>query len=345
MSAKISLLVSVALVTGGIAIGCKPAKKSANPVASPPAKVITENDLTTVLLSPQAEQRLGIVVAPVEKQNRTRRRNLGGELLVPLGGSRASTNAESSFYAIAPVLSQTDLAHLAEAQVDADGQIAAAQIQANAAKVALLRAESLLANKSGTQRVVDEMRAQAQLAEAALQTGQERRRLLGEPVLSSLREKPLWVRVPVYSGDLDQIHLEGAARVSTLGRHTNQEILLAKPLAIPFSPARASASVDLFYELERADKRLWAGQKVTVAVPLRAEEESLVVPAAAVVYDIHGGTWIYANSAPHRFTRLRVEVHYVSGGEAVLARGPQPGTQVVTAGVAELFGTEFGTGK
>jgi len=33
------------------------------------------------------------------------------------------------------------------------------------------------------------------------------------------------------------------------------------------------------------------------------------------------------------------------GTMAVLDHGPAPGTRVVTAGAAELFGTEFGVGK
>jgi len=41
----------------------------------------------------------------------------------------------------------------------------------------------------------------------------------------------------------------------------------------------------------------------------------------------------------------RVEILRVEGDLAILARGPAPGTAVVVVGVAELFGTEFGTGK
>jgi len=38
-----------------------------------------------------------------------------------------------------------------------------------------------------------------------------------------------------------------------------------------------------------------------------------------------------------------VEVSRIAGDRASLARGPAPGARVVTAGAAELFGTEFGT--
>jgi multidrug efflux pump subunit AcrA (membrane-fusion protein) len=116
-------------------------------------------------------------------------------------------------------------------------------------------------------------------------------------------------------------------------------------LNIPFSAATTSAAVDLFYELNNADGALRPGLKVSVAIPLGGETESLVVPATAVLYDIHGGTWVYENTAAQTFTRRRVEVRHTSELGAVLARGPKPGVKVVTAGAAELFGTEFGIGK
>jgi hypothetical protein len=71
----------------------------------------------------------------------------------------------------------------------------------------------------------------------------------------------------------------------------------------------------------------------------------LVVPWSAVTHDINGGAWVYENVAPQQYARRRVEVRRVVGPLAVLARGPAVGAKVVTAGVAELFGTEFGTGK
>ena len=40
-----------------------------------------------------------------------------------------------------------------------------------------------------------------------------------------------------------------------------------------------------------------------------------------------------------------LHVDQLAAGFAVLDQGPAPGTRVVTAGAAELFGTEFGAGK
>ena len=337
------MLTCVALVASVVA-GCKPAAKSSS-AASPPAKVITENDLTTITLKPEAEQRLGIATAMVEKKNVARTRTLGGELLLPLGRAADATNSAKSIYSLLPAMTPAELVRAAEMQVDADGQIRAAEVQLEAAKIALSRAENLVANQSGTQRAVDEARTQAQLAEAALQTARERRALLGAPIFDAVRTSLLWVRVSVYVGDLDQINRTAPVQVNSLGGSRNEPIRAARPVAVPLSPASAPATADLFYELDHADGKWRAGEKVSVLVPLQGELESSVVPASAVLYDIHGGTWVYENTAPQTFTRRRVEVRFENRNDAVLARGPKPGAKIVTAGAAELFGAEFGIGK
>ena len=69
-----------------------------------------------------------------------------------------------------------------------------------------------------------------------------------------------------------------------------------------------------------------------------------VLPYAAVLYDVHGVTWVFAMLQPLSYERQRVTVDYVEGDLAVLAHGPPPGTQVVTEGATELYGTELGVG-
>jgi hypothetical protein len=64
-----------------------------------------------------------------------------------------------------------------------------------------------------------------------------------------------------------------------------------------------------------------------------------------VLHDIHGGQWVYEQTAPHTYTRRRAQVARLAGGDAVLASGPPVGSKIVTDGSAELFGTEFMTGK
>jgi hypothetical protein len=338
---------AVAAVMLIIIAGCKPPGKnsSAPPVSTPPAKLKTENDLTSIVLTPEAEHRLGVQIASIEKKNVARQRILGGELILPLGHAGNHSNGAQSIYSLLPTMTATELVRVAEMQVTADGQIRTAQVELEAAKTALTRAENLVANKAGTQRAVDEARAQASLAEAALATARERRALLGAPLFDAVNRNTLWVRVPVYAGDLDQIDRSASATVSELGGGTNRPSHIATRITIPFSGGSLSATVDLFYELDKSTDTLRAGQKVSVALPLQGEQESLTAPAAAILYDIHGGTWVYENTASHTFTRRRVSVRQVQDGVAQLARGPSAGSKVVTAGAAELFGTEFGPGK
>jgi multidrug efflux pump subunit AcrA (membrane-fusion protein) len=73
--------------------------------------------------------------------------------------------------------------------------------------------------------------------------------------------------------------------------------------------------------------------------------DGLQVPASAILYDIHGGAWVYLAEPEHTYRRQRVEVIDTQGSVAFIARGLAQGDRVVTAGAAELFGTEFGAGK
>ena len=66
------------------------------------------------------------------------------------------------------------------------------------------------------------------------------------------------------------------------------------------------------------------------------------VPASAVIYDEQGGTWVYRQDGPLRYLRVPVTVQATSGAALHLSAGPGVGTAVVTRGVAELYGAEFG---
>lgn len=73
--------------------------------------------------------------------------------------------------------------------------------------------------------------------------------------------------------------------------------------------------------------------------------QRLIIPYAAVIYDDDGATWTYTNPEPFVYVRHRISIEYIDQDFAVLTDGPPPGTAVVIAGAAELFGAEFGVGK
>jgi len=287
-------------------------------------------------------------------------------------------------------------------EAEAEARFEAAQLRAT-------RAEQLLKDRAGSARAHEEAQAELAVAEATLRAVRSQLEMLnptsvGEPgggvafalqspvearlgamhvgigqsVPASLplfdlfMDDPLWIRVPVYVGDLESIDTARAAVVHGLGEHPEidpaarsdgesgansearsqpgaastlrprtAEFVIAPPSANP-----TAATVDIFYELDNGDALFQPGQKVGVTLTLVAArgelEESLVAPNSAILYDIQGGTWVYESLPSHVYVRRRVEVSRVVGDLAVLARGPAAGTAVVTSGAVELFGTEFG---
>jgi hypothetical protein len=101
-----------------------------------------------------------------------------------------------------------------------------------------------------------------------------------------------------------------------------------------------------YYVVNETEHNLLKGQKLLVEFSGTAVEGTrLMVPSAAVVYDINGQTWVYTNPETLTYLREPILVDYFLDGTAVLLEGPTAGTRVATVGVAELFGTDTGVGK
>ncbi|HEX7246852.1 MAG TPA: hypothetical protein VF351_01995 [Actinomycetota bacterium] len=79
--------------------------------------------------------------------------------------------------------------------------------------------------------------------------------------------------------------------------------------------------------------------------PVEVRGSRLVVPYDAVYLDAHGQFWVYTNPEPRVYIREPIHIVRETSTEAILRKGPVAGTQVVTVGVPELYGTEieFGT--
>jgi hypothetical protein len=71
----------------------------------------------------------------------------------------------------------------------------------------------------------------------------------------------------------------------------------------------------------------------------------LEVPYAAVIYDIEGNTWIYTMPEPLTFVRQQIVIDHVEGDKVILAESLPADFNVVTVGVAEIYGTETGVSK
>ena len=74
--------------------------------------------------------------------------------------------------------------------------------------------------------------------------------------------------------------------------------------------------------------------------PVEKRGSMLIVPNDAVYIDSHGGFWVYTNPEPLVFVRAPIEIARETSAKAFLESGPPSGTQVVTVGVPELYGSE-----
>jgi RND family efflux transporter MFP subunit len=162
------------------------------------------------------------------------------------------------------------------------------------------------------------------------------------PLLQLAQIDTLWVRVPIYAGDARTVDDGQRATVRRLGETAAP--LSATRVTAPLQGDPSAASVDLYYALASSNATLRPGERVLVELPLTSTEQGLVVPDTAVLYDIHGATWVYEDLGGNAYTRRRIEIARHAGDRAVVRRGLSEGVKVVTAGAAELFGTEFGAG-
>jgi RND family efflux transporter MFP subunit len=281
---------------------------------------------------------------------------------------------------VKPILSPEARANLAPLLKESEGQVKQANEQLKIAKINLDRQENLVRDRLAGNGALVDAKAQYDAAHTAVGVAEERyqeiRKLaldpnagdqtalsfkspvsgmlqnihaqIGQPVpagaiLFDVAETdPVWVRVPVYVGDLDRLATDRPAGVGSLADAPGVNVRPAQPVTAPPSGDALAATVHVFYQVDNHDHALRPGQRVGVTLPLKGDETSLVVPLSALVRDAHGSTWVYVNIAPHAYARQRVFVDRVVGELAALGSGPKVGAKVVTQGVAELYGAEFG---
>lgn len=364
-------------------------------------KIVKEEDLNTITLSEEAEKRIGLTVAPIEKKPLRRVRVYGGEVAVPIGRTvlvaapltgvlkvppsgevrgGQTVKARQAVFQLMPLLTPDGRATLSASLADTEGQVNNAKTQVQLTTIALDRAKRVFKEGAGSQRQVDEADAAHNLAIKTLDAVMARQAILnkvvgdaesgtaapivieapGDGLIRTISALPgqtvpsgaalfevidistIWIRVPLPVGDLDAIDSTMPAQIGKLSASSGTKLQTAQPVSAPPSANPISATVDVFYEMPNPDGKFIPGQRVGVSVPLADGATNLTVPWAAVVFDIHGGTWVYEQLGEYRYARRRVVIGHSVGADAVLAGGPAMGTNVVTAGAQELFGAETG---
>lgn len=349
-----------------------------------------ESDLPVVHLTPDAIRRLAITTGTVETANVGSTRLVGGEIVVPPGRIVAVTAAVAGTIRVADSTTLTPGTHVASgdvllrlvpiAPVDrdirarADREVSAARAQLEMAEARVVRVEQLMAERAGSQRMVDEAVAARDVSRADLAQAEARGRTTrstplladvamtvrapedglirtlsavngqtvapGAPIVEIVAVDALQVRVPVYSGDLGRLDPAADARVSRL---SGTDAVQATPVAAPPTADVLGGTVDRYFALDPAAS-FSLGERVLVQLPLREPATARVVPHGSVVYDAEGGAWVYVCAGDTAFRRVRVDPVRVVGDQMIVAAGPAVGTCVAAVGAAEIFGSEFPPG-
>ena len=302
---------------------------------------------------------------------------------VPRAGTQVKHG--QPIFVVKPILSPEARATLAPLLKEADGQVKAAQEQLKIRQTEFNRVENAVhKERLLPEAALIDSKANLDVAQTALRNAEERRdeirSIAGDPnagsgmttltfrapvkgVLQTLQAQvgqpvpagavlfavaeldPIWIKVPVYVGDLERLATDKPAGIGSLSAPPGVDVKPAQPVTAPPAGDPVAMTVFLYYEIENRDRSLRPGQRVGVTLPLRGDENSLTVPRSALIRDALGGTWVYENIAPHTYTRRRVFVDRVVGDLAALISGPKVGAKVVTQGAEELYGAEFGGQK
>jgi hypothetical protein len=114
------------------------------------------------------------------------------------------------------------------------------------------------------------------------------------------------------------------------------------PLAEPYEPAHLeSTGPDQPARVILTEEAQHRVQLQTTLVKAHGADVSL--DHAALVYDKKGKPWVFTVIGPLTYIRAAVGIKEVNENNVViLSSGPPAGTEVVTVGAIELWGTELG---
>ena len=95
-------------------------------------------------------------------------------------------------------------------------------------------------------------------------------------------------------------------------------------------------------DLKRVTFTAEAAERVGLeTASVQRSEKHKIVPYAALIYDAEGKTFVYTSPKPLTFIREEIEVDRIDGERVLISQGPPVGTEVVTVGAVEVYGTEL----
>jgi len=118
----------------------------------------------------------------------------------------------------------------------------------------------------------------------------------------------------------------------------------AKELPAVIEPLDDGSGLARVTFVEKAVERVGIETSAVAAATDVREGSSgtLAVPYSSILYDAKGQAFVYTVAQPLSYLRAPITIDYVEGDEAILSAGPAAGTEIVSRGVAELYGAETG---
>lgn len=239
----------LALILAGSGVGCssKPSGAAAKPAApASVAKLPTEADLVVVTLKPEAETRLGIAAAAIERKPMNQALTLGGDVVIPPGRSSIVSSPQTGtlvaadqginarpgtiikegqlIFTLLPILS-ADRAMLSPVErvnfealkADAEGQLQSARPQYKQAKENRDRLEQLVRTRDASAASLADARNAYDQAKATLDAAEGRWAIFQKALSPGMEDAgklaPLSIRAPS-NGVLINVNVQPGQQVT-----------------------------------------------------------------------------------------------------------------------------------
>lgn len=268
-----------------------------------------------------------------------------------------------------------EVAQLVIAKEEADILIEQSKVTLDIAEEQLRNLADSQASKAVAGTRLQELRAMAERARAALKGGQDKLPFLpqepydgsmsavpvlvsairagvvtdvhvvpqqfvvqGDPLYSIVNWETLWLHVPLFERDY---HRTGPDAPGLVSIPDASSPLSVNSVAVPHAMSPGSRTISRYYSIANPTGALRPGQPLPISIPASASAESILVPRSSLLWDGLGNTWVYVRVDAESFRRTRVETGSASGEDIVIRRGLDEGNEVVTLGAETLYSEEF----
>lgn len=286
----------------------------------------------------------------------------------------ASVKAGQTLFEMKPLLTPEVRLNLLTSFADTEGQLKSAQEQRDANLLALNRATQLFLQHVGSQKAVDESKANLAIAEASVNAISQKQQLLKKAIADGA-SGTYQIRA-ASRGVINQIHftsgqlvVAGAKLIDIVdpsnilitayipyeqmsGLHLDDAWISRLSTQIPeiqltkvYMAQEADLLTGVLKVVYTSSKPgiLSAMQKLTVTISQRRPQHTAFsIPCSSVVLDMYGSEWVYLREDATHFRRKHVFTSNRVGNVCVLEDHHLRGEEVVTQGSQELFAIETG---